>query len=114
MRRAEDMRDAALAQGDRGFGAVVVVAGRIVGHAPSRVASALDPTAHAEIETLRDAARRPGMGDFFGAVLATFRPCPMCEAASYWARIGRMVVARNWRGMAAPALARGQAPAPAP
>ncbi len=58
MARAREMKDRALADGDQGYGAVVVKAGRIVGEAPSRVVTAGDPTAHAEMEAIRDAARR--------------------------------------------------------
>lgn len=59
MAAAERMRSLALAQGDRGYGAVVVRDGRIVAEAPSRVVTRGDPTAHAETEAIRDAARAP-------------------------------------------------------
>jgi tRNA(Arg) A34 adenosine deaminase TadA len=109
MRRAEEMRAAALAAGDQGFGAVVVKDGRIVGQAPSRVVTGKDPTAHAETEAIRDAARRLGTADLSGATLySTFRPCPMCEAAASWARIGRMIVGADLADRGAPSLARCQ------
>jgi tRNA(Arg) A34 adenosine deaminase TadA len=92
MARAIAMRDAALAAGDQGFGAVVVLDGRVVGEAPSRVVTRGDPTAHAEIEAIRDAARRLGRRDLGGAVLyGSSRACPMCEAAASWAGIERLV-----------------------
>ena len=51
-----------------------------------------DPTAHAEMEAIRDAARRSASRDLGGAVLySSSPPCPMCEAAAYWAGIGRLV-----------------------
>ena len=93
MARAEEMRRAAVAAGDQGFGAVVVKDGLIIGEGPSRVVTAQDPTAHAEMEAIRDAARRTGNRDLSGCVIyATFRPCRMCETGAYWANISRMYV----------------------
>lgn len=92
MARARQMRDDAVRAGDQPFGAVVLHQGRLVGESPSRVVSRNDPTAHAEMEALRDAARRLGTRDLSGMVLvSTSRPCRMCEAAAGWARIERMV-----------------------
>lgn len=92
MRCAEALRDEAVASGDQAYGAVVLRADTIVGAAPSRVVTANDPTAHAEMEALRDAARRLRTRDLSGCILvSTSRPCSMCEAAAGWARISRMV-----------------------
>ena len=90
--RAFALRRAALESGDQGYGAVVVRDGRIIGEAPSRVIQNRDPTAHAEMEAIRDAARRGASRDLGGAVLySSSPPCPMCEAAAYWAGIERLV-----------------------
>jgi tRNA(Arg) A34 adenosine deaminase TadA len=71
---------------------VVLRGEQIVGAAPSRVVTAADPTAHAEMEAIRDAARRLQTRDLSGCVLvSTSRPCRMCEAAAGWAGIARMV-----------------------
>jgi tRNA(Arg) A34 adenosine deaminase TadA len=92
MRRAEALRDDALRAGDQSFGAVVLRGALIVGAAPSRVVTANDPTAHAEMEAIRDAVRRLRTRDLSGSVLvSTSRPCRMCEAAAGWAGISRMV-----------------------
>lgn len=92
MQRARVLRDQAARSGDQAFGAVVLRGDDIVGEAPSRVVTAGDPTAHAEMEAIRDAARRLGSRDLSGCVLvSTSRPCRMCEAAAGWARISRMV-----------------------
>lgn len=92
MRQAEALRDEALRAGDQPFGAVVLRALEVVGAAPSRVVTANDPTAHAEMEALRDAARRLRTRDLSDCVLvSTSRPCRMCESAANWARISRMV-----------------------
>jgi tRNA(Arg) A34 adenosine deaminase TadA len=92
MRRAEALRDEAVRSGDQPYGAVVLRGEIVVGAAPSRVVSATDPTAHAEMEAIRDAARRLRTRDLSGCVLvSTSRPCRMCEAASGWAGISRMI-----------------------
>lgn len=92
MRRAEALRDEAVRSGDQGYGAVVLCGERVVGAAPSRVVTARDPTAHAEMEALRDAARRLDKADLSGCMLvSTSRPCPVCEAAAGRAGIARMV-----------------------
>lgn len=94
MDRAFEMRAEAIRRGDQPFGAIVVKDGRIVGEGVSAVLTRPDPTAHGEIEAIRDAARRLGTRDLSGAELfTTFRPCPMCEAAAAWAGIVRM-----WHG----------------
>jgi tRNA(Arg) A34 adenosine deaminase TadA len=92
MRRAEALRDEAVRAGDQPYGAVVLRGELIVGAAPSRVVTSTDPTAHAEMEAIRDAARQLRTRDLSGCVLvSTSRPCRMCEAAAGWAGISRMV-----------------------
>ena len=92
MRRAAALRDEALRDGDQPFGAVVLRGEVIVGAAPSRVVTTTDPTAHAEMEAIRDAVRRLDTLDLSGCVLvSTSRPCSMCETAAGRAGIVRMV-----------------------
>ena len=92
MRRAQALRDEALRNGDQAYGAVVLRGSEIVGAAPSRVVTNTDPTAHAEMEAIRDAARRLRSRDLSGSILvSTSRPCRMCETAAMWAGISRMV-----------------------
>jgi tRNA(Arg) A34 adenosine deaminase TadA len=91
MERAFEMRRLAIARGDQPYGAVVVLAGRIVGEGVSAVVTDTDPTAHAEMQAIRDAARRLGTRDLSrGEMYGTSRACTMCEAAAYWAGIARM------------------------
>jgi len=91
MQRARELRDDAVRAGDQPYGAVVLRGEQIVGLGPSRVVTSIDPTAHAEMEALRDAARRLATRDLGDCVLvSTSRPCRMCEAAASWARISRM------------------------
>lgn len=92
MDRAVALRDRAVAAGDQPYGAVVVKDGKIVGEGPSRVISNSDPTAHAEMEAIRDAARRLGTNDLSGCVLyGTSKACAMCETGSYWARLDKLI-----------------------
>ena len=103
MRRAEALRDEALRAGDQPFGAVVLRGEIIVGAAPSRVVTANDPTAHAEMEAIRDAARRLRTRDLSGCVLvSTSRPCGMCETAAGRAGISRMVYGETLADAGAP------------
>ena len=91
IKRAFDMKRRAVENGDQGFGAVVVRNGRILGEAPSRVVGLDDPTAHAEMEAIRDAVRRVGSKQLRGAILySSSRPCPMCQSAAFWAGFGGM------------------------
>jgi len=92
MERAFAMRELAERGGDQSYGAVVVRDGLIVGEAPSAVVTKRDPTAHAEMEAIRDAARRLGSRGLARATLySSSRPCAMCEAAAHWAGIERMI-----------------------
>ena len=96
MARAFSLREAAQLGGDQPYGAVVVLDGRIVGEAPSRVVTASDPTAHAEMEAIRDAARRLGRRSLAGCVIyASSRPCPMCQTAALWAGVDRYYFGRE-------------------
>ncbi len=73
------------------FGAVVVRAGHIVGRGHNTVVDSKDPTAHAEMNAIREASRVLGRFDLSDCELyTTCEPCPMCYAAAYWARIPRI------------------------
>jgi tRNA(Arg) A34 adenosine deaminase TadA len=89
--RALALRDEAVRRGDQPYGAVVVRNGEIVGEGVSAVITDRDPTAHAEMVAIRAAARRLASRDLGDCELyGSSRACPMCEAAAYWANIGRM------------------------
>ncbi|MFZ0468303.1 MAG: tRNA adenosine(34) deaminase TadA [Thiogranum sp.] len=73
-------------------GCVIVQDGRILGEGWNRPISSNDPTAHAEVVALRDAAQRLGNYRLTGATLyVTLEPCLMCAGAMIHARIGRLV-----------------------
>src|SRR5258706_443826 len=74
------------------IGAVIVVEGKIVGRGCNRSVHQSDPTAHAEILALRQAARRLGNYRLTSATLyCTLEPCSMCAGALIWARLARLV-----------------------
>lgn len=79
------------------FGAVIVRDGEIVGEAANSVFTANDPTAHAEINAIREAcSSRLGTFQLRGCVIYTSsEPCPMCLAACYWAHLDRIYYAAN-------------------
>jgi len=88
--RARAMRDQAVSEGDQAYGAVVVRDGIVVGEGRNYVILQSDPTAHAELLAVRDAARRLKSRDLSDCeVYSTATPCPMCQGALYWARIRR-------------------------
>jgi tRNA(Arg) A34 adenosine deaminase TadA len=89
--RARALRDQAVKDGDQAYGAVVVRDGIIVGEGRNYVVLQSDPTAHAELLAVRDAARRLGTRDLSDCdVYSTATPCPMCQGALYWGRIRRV------------------------
>ena len=84
--------EAAGAAGEVPIGAVVVAGGEIVAAAGNRTLRDADPTAHAEIVVLREAARRVGNHRLVGAELyVTVEPCIMCAGAVVQARVARVV-----------------------
>jgi len=79
-------------EGEVPVGAVVVIEGEIVGRGWNAPVARHDPTAHAEIAALRDAAARIGNYRLPGAALyCTLEPCVMCAGALVAARISRLV-----------------------
>jgi tRNA(adenine34) deaminase len=79
-------------EGEVPVGAVVVLDGEQVGEGWNRPIAAHDPTAHAEIQALRDAARRIGNYRLTGSTLyVTLEPCVMCAGAIVHARVERVI-----------------------
>ena len=82
----------AAGEGEVPIGAVVVLNGRVIGRGHNRPIGATDPTAHAEIVALREAAGAMRNYRLVGGVLyATVEPCPMCCGAVLQARLARVV-----------------------
>ena len=94
MRRALALADRAGNEQEVPVGAVVVRDGQLLGEGWNQVISAQDPTAHAEIVALRDAARAVGNYRLPGATLyVTLEPCTMCAGALVHARVTQLVFA---------------------
>ena len=92
MREALGEARRGLAAGEVPVGAVVVLGEQIVGRAHNAPVELADPTAHAEVLALREAARKIGNYRLTGATLyATVEPCPMCCGAILHARLARLV-----------------------
>lgn len=103
MAHAVEMKRQALAAGDQPYGAVVVKGDEVVGDGPSRVVTAQDPTAHAEMEAIRDACRRLGTRNLSGCVIyATSRPCRMCETGAHWAGVSKVIYGSGTTDAGAP------------
>lgn len=92
MTEALTLAHAAQARGEVPVGAIVVRDGEIIGRGGNTPIAAADPTAHAEIVALREAAQRLGNYRLPGCSLyVTLEPCAMCAGAIMHARIARLV-----------------------
>lgn len=92
MQLALDEAAAAAAAGEVPIGAVIVADGRVIASSGNRTIRDCDPTAHAEIAVIREAARRLGNYRLAGTTLyVTLEPCSMCAGAMIQARIPRLV-----------------------
>lgn len=88
MRRAIELAEHGAALGEVPVGAVVVRNGKVIGEGFNRTIQMQDPTAHAEILALREAAQRVGSWKLNECELfVTLEPCPMCAGALVLARI---------------------------
>jgi guanine deaminase len=89
MKRAIELATENVRSGAGGpFAAVIVKDGSVVGEAANSVTTTNDPTAHGEINAIRKACAALGVFSLAGCEMYTScEPCPMCLAASYWARI---------------------------
>lgn len=89
---ALDEAKAAADHGDVPIGAIVVMNGEVIASRHNERELKGDPTAHAEVLALRDAAIAIGSSRLDGATLvSTLEPCPMCAGAAWLARVDRVV-----------------------
>jgi tRNA(adenine34) deaminase len=96
MREALVLARAAQEKGEVPIGAVVVYQGAIVGRGANSTITNSDPTAHAEVLALREAARTLGNYRLGGCeIFATLEPCAMCAGALIHARVSRLVYATD-------------------
>ncbi|HEX6412750.1 MAG TPA: tRNA adenosine(34) deaminase TadA [Burkholderiales bacterium] len=92
MRRALELAKRAQSEGEVPIGALVVLDNGIVGEGWNRPIAAADPTAHAEVQAMRAAAKKLDNYRLTGATLyVTLEPCDMCVGAMFHARIARAV-----------------------
>ena len=92
MREALAQARLAWDRGEVPVGAVVVLHGTVIGEGFNQPISAHDPTAHAEVVAIRDAATRLGNYRLTGATMyVTIEPCQMCVGALVHARVARVV-----------------------
>ncbi len=92
MRRALELASRAEAEGEVPVGALVVRDDQLLGEGWNQPVALRDPTAHAEILAMRNAALKVGDYRLAGTTLyVTLEPCPMCAAAIAHARIARLV-----------------------
>ena len=92
MHRALELARHAQSEGEVPIGAVVVLNGEIIGEGWNRPIAASDPTAHAEIQAIREAAKKLGNYRLTSATLyVTLEPCDICIGAMFHARVARVV-----------------------
>jgi tRNA(Arg) A34 adenosine deaminase TadA len=86
--------EANMEHGGGPFGAIIVKDHEVIARAGNTVTSSNDPTAHAEINAIREASQYLENFDLSGCTLySSCEPCPMCLGAIYWARLDRIYFA---------------------
>lgn len=93
MREAIDEAKKAYSEGEVPVGAVLVSDGKIIGRGYNRIEGDKDPTAHAEIIAIKEAASNIGYSRLYQSTLyVTCEPCLMCVGASILARVKKIVI----------------------
>ena len=102
MRRAIALSIDSVKNGGGPFGAVIARDGEVIAEGSNSVTIDNDPTAHAEVNTIRKACKKLGTFDLTGCVIYTScEPCPMCLGAIYWAHLDKIYFANNREDAAA-------------
>lgn len=102
MKKAIDLSRKNIEHGGGPFGAVIVKDGVVIGEGFNKVTANNDPTAHAEVEAIREACKNIKNFDLSGAEIYTScEPCPMCLSAIYWARLSKIYYANTKKDAAA-------------
>lgn len=92
MRLAVEEAKVSRREGNKGYGAVVVLGDRIIGRAHDTATTEGDPSLHAEVNAIRQAVRTLGDANLSGAILFTScEPCPMCSSLAVWADLTAIV-----------------------
>lgn len=96
MRKAIHLSIENIKNGGGPFGAVIVKNNEIIATGVNRVTAFCDPTAHAEVSAIREAAFKLGTYNLSGCEIYTScEPCPMCLGAIYWARLDKIYYANT-------------------
>lgn len=93
MKLALSEAEAAAREGEVPVGAVIVKDGEVIARAHNLTETLNDPTAHAEVLAIREAAEKRGWARLTGCVMyVTVEPCAMCAGAAVWARLEELVI----------------------
>lgn len=96
MQRAIDLSKNSVKSGGGPFGAVIARNGEIIAEGSNCVTIDNDPTAHAEVSTIRKACKALGTYDLSGCeIFTSCEPCPMCLGAIYWAKLDKIYYAND-------------------
>ncbi len=96
MARAIELATKNVERGGGPFGAIIVKNGDIISESANSVTNDNDPTAHAEVNAIRQACRKLSTYDLSGCqIFSSCEPCPMCLGAIYWARLDKLHFAAN-------------------
>lgn len=96
MRRAIWLSKESVRNGGGPFGAVIARNGEIIAEGSNSVTIDCDPTAHAEVATIRKACKALKVFDLSGCEIYTScEPCPMCLGAIYWARLDKIYMGND-------------------
>ena len=102
MRRAIELSIESVKNGGGPFGAVIARNGEIIAEGSNCVTIDNDPTAHAEVSTIRKACKKLGTFDLSGCeVYTSCEPCPMCLGAIYWAHLDKIYYGNDRKDAAA-------------
>lgn len=102
MMRAIELSEESVKNGGGPFGAVIARNGEIIAEGSNCVTLHHDPTAHAEVTAIRNAAEKLNSFDLSGCVIYTScEPCPMCLGAIYWAHLDKIFYANDRKDAAA-------------
>jgi tRNA(Arg) A34 adenosine deaminase TadA len=96
MKKAIELSIKNMDRGGGPFGAVIVKDGEVIAESANSVTIDNDPTAHAEVNAIRTAAKKLGTFDLSGCeIYSSCEPCPMCLGAIYWAKIDSLYFGNN-------------------
>ncbi len=96
MKKAIELSIKNMDRGGGPFGAVIVKDGEVIAESANSVTIDNDPTAHAEVNAIRSAAKKLGTFDLSGCeIYSSCEPCPMCLGAIYWAKIDSLYFGNN-------------------